>query len=77
MLPGRSGEGVDPGIDREEGQRVWLTTLGIGLLLLGLLATMVVCSRMNEHAPPPRGFDTPPHPGRDDVVEEAIERTEV
>jgi hypothetical protein len=39
-------------VDREEGQRVWLIALGIGLLLLGLCVTVIVCSRMNDPAPP-------------------------
>ena len=42
-----------------------LITLGIGFLLVGLFVT-VVCSRMNDP------LDTPPHPQRADVPEDAI-----
>jgi hypothetical protein len=64
-------------IDREEGQCVWLIALGIGLLLLGLFVTMIVCSRMNDSVPPRRALDTQPHPRGADVQEDVIEGFEV
>lgn len=36
---------------------MWPIALGIGLLLLGLFAAMIVCSRMNDPVPPKRGSD--------------------
>lgn len=44
-----------------------LIALGIGFLLVGLFVTLVVCSRMNDP------LDTPPHPQRADVPEDAIQ----
>jgi len=64
-------------IDHEEGQCVWLIALGIGLLLLGLLVTMIVCSRMNDPVPPRRVFEPQPHPRRADVQEDTGEGFEV
>jgi hypothetical protein len=64
-------------IDREEGQCVWLIALGIGLLLLGLFVTVIVCSRMNDPVPPPGALDTRPHPRRAEVQEDAIDGFEV
>jgi hypothetical protein len=55
---------------------VWLIALGIGLLLLGLFVTVIVCSGMNDPRPP-RGALTQPHPRRADVQEDAIEGFEV
>jgi hypothetical protein len=60
-------------IDREEGQDVGLIALGIGLLLLGLFVTVIVCSRMNDPVPPGRALDTQPHPKRAGVQEDPIE----
>lgn len=56
---------------------MWLIALGIGLLLLGLFGTVVVCSRMND--PVPRGgtLDTSRHPRRGDLQEDPIEGFEV
>lgn len=31
---------------------MWPIAFGIGLLLIGLLVTVVVCARMNDPAPP-------------------------
>jgi hypothetical protein len=31
---------------------MWPIAFGIGLLLLGLFGAMIVCSRMNDPAPP-------------------------
>ena len=31
---------------------MWAIAFGIGLLLIGLLVTVVVCARMNDPAPP-------------------------
>lgn len=31
---------------------MWPIAFGIGLLLIGLLVTVVVCARMNDQAPP-------------------------
>lgn len=56
---------------------MWLIALGIGLLLLGLLVTVIVCSRMNDPLPPRGALDTQPHPRRADVQEDAIEGFEV
>lgn len=56
---------------------MWLSALGIGLLLFGLFVTMIVCSRMNDPAPPRRAVDTQPHPRRADIQEDAIEGFEI
>ena len=56
---------------------MWPIALGIGLLLLGLFVTVIVCSRMNDPEPPRRALDTPHHPRRADVQEAAIEGFEV
>lgn len=56
---------------------MWLIALGIGLLLLGLFVTVIVCSRVNDPVPPRRALDTQPHPRRADVQEDAIEGFEI
>jgi hypothetical protein len=56
---------------------VWLIALGIGLLLLALFGTLIVCSRMNDPVPPGRVLDARRHPRRVDMPEDAIERFEV
>jgi hypothetical protein len=56
---------------------VWLIALGIGLLLLGLFGTVVVCSRVNDPVPPARALDTQRHPRRGDLQEDPIEAFEV
>jgi len=38
---------------------MWPIAFGIGLLLLGLFAAMIVCSRMNDPVPPSRGQTKP------------------
>ncbi|HSL51552.1 MAG TPA: hypothetical protein VK878_20975 [Candidatus Deferrimicrobiaceae bacterium] len=52
---------------------MWPISLGIGLLLLGLFAAVIVCSRMNDPVPPWGALDTQPHPRRADDQENAIE----
>ena len=56
---------------------MWLIALGIGLLLLGLFVTVIVCSGMNDPRPPRGALDTQPRPRRADVPEDAIEGFEV
>jgi hypothetical protein len=56
---------------------VWPIALGIGLLLLGLFAAVIVCSRMNDPLWPRGALDTQPHPRRADDQEDAIEVFEV
>jgi hypothetical protein len=56
---------------------VWPLALGIGLLLLGLFAAMIVCSRMNDPGPPRGALDTQPHPRRAYDQEDPIEVFEV
>ena len=38
---------------------MWPIAFGIGLLLVGLLATVVVCARMNDLAPPQGNLPEP------------------
>ena len=47
--------------------------LGIGLLLLGLLTVVIVCSRMNDPMPPGGALDRPAPPRRVDRREAAAE----
>jgi hypothetical protein len=54
---------------------VWLIALGI--LLLGLFVTVIVCSSMNDPRPPREALDTQPHPKQAAVQEDAIEGVEV
>jgi hypothetical protein len=56
---------------------MWLIALGIGFLLLGLFATVIVSSRMNDPVPPRRARDTQPHPVRADAHENVVESFEV
>jgi hypothetical protein len=56
---------------------VWLIALGIGLLLVGLFGTVIVCSRMNGPVPPRGAPDTPRHQRRGDLQEDPIEVFEV
>lgn len=39
---------------------MWLIALGIGLLLLALFVTVIVCSSMNDPRPPREALDTRP-----------------
>ena len=54
-----------------------LIALGIGLLLLALFGTLIVCSRMNDPGPPGRVLDAQRHPRRAEMKEDGIERFEV
>ncbi len=56
---------------------MWPIALGLGLLLLGLFAAVIVCARMNDPVPPRRALDTQPHPRRADDQEDSIEVFEV
>jgi len=57
---------------------MWPIALGIGLLLLGLLGVIVVCSRMNDElAPPRRTLDAHPHQQRTEARHEGIETFEI
>jgi hypothetical protein len=38
---------------------MWPIALGVGLLLLGLFAAMIVCSRMNDPYPHSEGLTKP------------------
>jgi hypothetical protein len=51
--------------------------LGIGLLLLGLLTVVIVCSRMNDPMPPRGALDPQAHPRRADRREDALEVFEI
>jgi hypothetical protein len=51
--------------------------LGIGLLLLGLLAAVIVCSRMNDPIPPRGALDPQGHARRAVLREDAPEVLEI
>ena len=51
--------------------------LGIGLLLLGLLAAVIVCSRMNDPMPPRVALDPQAHSRRADRREDTPEVFEI
>ncbi len=52
---------------------MWPIALGIGLLLLGLFFTMIVCSRMNDPEPPRPALDPEPHLRRAKAQQEVVE----
>ena len=51
--------------------------LGIGLLLLGVFAAVIVCSRMNDPIPPRGALDPQAHARRADLPEDATEVLEI
>jgi hypothetical protein len=52
---------------------MWPIALGIGLLLLGLFVTVIVCSRMNDPVLSRGPLDTQLHPRRADAHEDATD----
>ena len=62
---------------RKEGHCMAPIALGIGLLLLGLLTIVIVCSRMNDPMPPRGALDPQAYPRRADRREDALDIFEI